>query len=86
MKSISLTPRREFIFYGALPFGGHSHLVKSIFWTPRRAKLFFTVLSLWWSRSCGPRGTSLFDFPSGGCSLLGEVVVFDPEADLFFTV
>ena len=25
-------------------------------------------------------------FPSGGCSLVGEVVVFDLEADLFFTV
>ena len=26
------------------------------------------------------------DFPSGGCSLLGEVVVCDPVADLFFAV
>ena len=25
-------------------------------------------------------------FPSGGCSHVGEVVVFDLEADLFFTV
>ena len=29
---------------------------------------------------------SLFCFPSGGCSLLGEVVVFYLEADLFFAV
>ena len=25
-------------------------------------------------------------FPSGGCSLVGKVVVFDLEADLFLTV
>ena len=28
----------------------------------------------------------ILSFPSGGCSLVGEVVVFDLEANLFFAV
>ena len=43
-----------FSFCSLYPFDGRSHLVKSIFWTPRRANLFFTVLSpFWWVLSWG---------------------------------
>ena len=44
-------PGSPFAFYGALPFGGRSHSMKSIFWTPRRANLFFIVLIPFGGRS-----------------------------------
>ena len=82
-------PGSPLAFYGALPFGGRSHLMKSIFWTPRRANLFFIVLIPFGGRShlmksilWTPRRANLFFIvliPSG-CSHLGEVVVVDPEA------
>ena len=56
VESILWTPRHEFICF---PSGGCS-LSGRVVVFDSEADLFFAVLSFWWSRSFGPRGTNLF--------------------------
>ena len=78
--------RGKFIFYSGLPFGGRSHFGGVDLLDSEACEFIFysalpVVESILWTLR-----HEFICFPSGGCSLSGRVVVFDSEANLFFTV